>query len=204
MNSYPAVFPKEKELHRDKELILSKAVPRMFPDKQMDEDVPISPKINQEGINAAQKEIIKDVNINNEKFEDVLKRSRTILFKTKTVFPFDFFPSDFIIDVTKVTVVTRRFFMSGYTQSIHIKDIMDVIVESGPFFSSLTILDLGYLQQNKLYVKHMKRSDAILARKLIEGLIAASKAGVDITKIPRRDLIERIPELINAQKIPDP
>ena len=204
MNSYPAVFPIEKELHRDKELILSKAVPRMFPDKQMDEDVPISPKINQEGINAAQKEIIKDVNINNEKFEDVLKRSRTILFKTKTVFPFDFFPSDFIIDVTKVTVVTRRFFMSGYTQSIHIKDIMDVIVESGPFFSSLTILDLGYLQQNKLYVKHMKRSDAILARKLIEGLIAASKAGVDITKITRRDLIERIPELINAQKIPDP
>lgn len=198
------MLPKEEELHQNKELVLSKEVPRMYPDRYDDQNIPISPKNNKKGIDAAQKDIVKAANVNNEKFDDVVKRSRTILFKTKTVFPFDFFPSDFIIDITKVTVVTRRFFFSGYTQSIHIKDIMDVIVESGPLFSSLTILDLGYLQQNKLYVRHMKKSDAILARQMIEGLIAASNAGVDITKIPRRELIERMPELINAQRTPLP
>jgi hypothetical protein len=170
MNSYPIILPQEEELQLNKEKILSKGLPRMYPDRQKNEYIPIPPRISREGITEAQKDIVKTANVNNEKFDDVVKRSRTILFKTKTVFPFDFFPSDFIIDVTKVTVVTRRFFFSGYTQSIHIKDIMDVIVESGPFFSSLSILDLGYLQQNKLYVRHMRKSDAILARQMIEGL----------------------------------
>ena len=204
MNSYPIILPKDEELYIDKEQVLSKKVPRFFPDRQEYQKTNIPLKINKEGISAEQKDIVKDLNTNNEMFDDVLKRSRTVLFKAKTVFPFDFFPSDLIIDITKVTVITRRFFFSGYTQSIHIKDIMDVIVESGPFFSSITILDLGYLQQNKLYVKHLKKSDATLARQMIEGLIAATKAGVDLTKIPRRELIARMPELLSAQRTPNP
>lgn len=139
-----------------------------------------------------------------EMFEDVLKRSRTVLFHAKTIFPFDLFPNDLIIDITKVTVVNRSFFLSGETQSIHIRDIMDVRVETGPFFSSLTMLDLGYIQRNKLHVNYLKKKDAVRARQIIEVLIAATKAGVDLTKIPRRDLISRLPELLQSQRIPLP
>lgn len=139
-----------------------------------------------------------------EMFDDVVKRSRTVLFHAKTIFPFDFFPNDLIIDITKVTLVNRSFFMSGNVQSIHIRDIMDVNVETGPFFSSLTILDLGYLQRNKMHINYLKKCDANLARQIIEGLIAATKAGVDMTKIPRRDLISRLPELLESQRTPQP
>jgi len=95
--------------------------------------------------------------------------------------------------------------MSGQTQSIHISDVMDVVVETGPFFSSIVILDMmGYQQKNKLHVKYLKKSDAALARQIIEGLSAATKAGVDLTKIPRRELVERLPELARSQRTPSP
>ena len=180
-----------------------KKLKRIYADKVVDPEVKKIPlEIQREGKAEAQKEFSKEVNTNNEMFDDVVKRSQTVLFHAKTVFPFELFPSDVIIDVTKVTVVSRRFFFSGFTQSIHIKDIMDVIVSAGPFFSSLSILDMGYLQKNKLYVKNLKRSDAVRARQLIEGLIAATKAGVDLTKIPRKELIARLPELMRSQNTP--
>lgn len=163
-----------------------------------------SSKNEKEGVDKAQVDFVKDINSNRTMFDDVVKRSSTILLHAKTIFPFDFFTSDLIIDITKVTLVSRRFFLSGYTQSIHVRDIMDVIVSTGPFLSSLTVLDLGYLQRNKLYVKHLKRSDALHARQIIEGLIAACKAGVDLTKIPRRELLPRLPELLRSQSTPQP
>lgn len=157
-----------------------------------------------QGEKQAIQDIARDTEIHEEKFDDVVKRSETVLFKAKSIFPFDFFPSDLIIDITKVTIVTRNFFLSGQTQSIYIKDILDIIVQTGPFFSSLTIIDMGYLPRNKIEVRYLKKSDAIQARQIIEGLLAATKAGVDLTKIPRRDLISRLPELRHSQITPSP
>lgn len=151
----------------------------------------------------AKEELVKEKTLQGEMFDDVVKRSRTILYKTRTIFPFDIFPNDLIIDLTKVTLVTRNFFFTGQTQSVYIKDIMDVIVETGPFFSTLRIVDSGFVQ-NKLSVTFLSRKSATRAREIIEGLIAASKAGVDMTKIGRRVVLSRLPELAKAQKTPAP
>lgn len=147
--------------------------------------------------------LIKEKTLQGEMFSDVVKRSHTIIYKTRTIFPFDFFPNDLIIDLTKVTLVTRNFFFSGQTQSVYIKDIMDVIIETGPFFSTLRIVDSGFVQ-NKLSVKYLTRKSATRAREVIEGLIAAAKAGVDMTKIGRAEVLDRLPELAKAQRTPAP
>lgn len=148
-------------------------------------------------------EMYREKTINEEMFDDVVKRSNMILFSAKATFPFDFFPNEIIIDVTKVTVISRQFFFSGQTSSVHIRDIMDVVVETGPLFSTLVIVDMGFTQ-NKLKIHYMKKQDAITAREIIEGLLAASKAGVDITKIRRVEILSRLKEISRAQETPVP
>jgi hypothetical protein len=182
-----------------------KGISRFFVEDQKLKDT-IPKKIQKEGLEEAQATLTRDFNLQGEKFDDVVKRAQTILFKARTVFPFEFFPSDLIIDITKVTVVTRNFFLSGRTQSINVKDIMDVVVETGPFFSSMKFLDIrgGWSQGGQIRINYLTKKDARHAREIVEGLLAANKAGVDITKIPRRELIARLPELRRSQITPAP
>jgi hypothetical protein len=176
-----------------------KRLPRIFADRSE-----FNPELHKKAEEEASRRLTRDANLNGEKFDDVVKRSDTVLFKAKTIFPFDFFPNDLIIDITKVTVITRNFFFSGQTQSINIKDILDIVVETGPFFATIRVIDMGYLPTNKIHIKYLKKKDAMQARAIIEGLLAANKAGVDITKIPRRELISRLPDLARAQTMPSP
>lgn len=173
--------------------------PRYYADRILPWKKPNLPEARKE---AAEK-LVREKTLQGVMFNDVVKRSKTIIYETRTVWPFDIFPNDLIIDLTKVTLVTRSFFFSGQTQSVYIKDIMDVIVETGPFFSTLRVVDSGFVQ-NKLAVKYLTRKSAARARQVIEGLISASKAGVDMTKIGRAEVLERLPEITKAQKTPTP
>ncbi len=202
MYQHPVILKKGKASFLGEFRNARKGISRFFADQKLSDTIP--PKIQKEGLEEAQTTLTRDFNLHGEKFDDVVKRAQTILFRAKTVFPFEFFPSDLIIDVTKVTVVTRNFFLSGKTQSINVKDIMDVVVEKGPFFSAMRFLDLGYQQRNQIKINYLTNKDARQAREIIEGLLAANKAGVDMTKIPRRELIARIPELRRSQITPLP
>jgi hypothetical protein len=129
-----------------------------------------------------------------EKLEDVVKNANLVLFQARTIFPFELFPSEIVIDPVKLTVISRDFFVSGQTQSVYIKDIMDVIIETGPFFSSLRIVDIGYAQ-NKLSIKYLLRKDASCARQILEGLLAGTKAGVDFSCLKKGEILRVINSL---------
>lgn len=156
-----------------------------------------------EGEKDALKDIVRDKEINENMLDEALDRAQTIIFRCKTVFPFDFFPNDLIIDLSKVTVVKRNFFMSGGMQSVYMRDIVDVEVETGPLFSTLSVVDMFYAQ-NKLEVKYLKKEDALRAREIILGVVAANKLNVNVTKIDGEDLLQRIRSLARANRAPAP
>lgn len=195
----PTLLTKGKEFLMGEFSTQKKSTPRYFADRLFPWKKPDLPEARKEAV----EKLVREKTLQGEMFNDVVKRSRTIVYKARTVFPFDLFPNDLIIDMTKVTLVTRNFFFSGQTQSVYIRDIMDVIIETGPLFSTLRIVDSGFVQ-NKLAVKYLSRSTAMKARQIIEGLIAASKAGVDMTKIGRAEVLDRLPELLKAQRTPNP
>lgn len=153
-----------------------------------------------DSIKEAEKTLIKDRLKNDELLNELVDRAHTVLFKTKSIFPFDFFPDEVSISLTKVTMVNRQFFSSGTTQSVYIRDIMDVIVDSGPFFATLKVIDVSFAE-NKLVVEYLSKSDAMKARRLIEGLTVASKMNIDLTKVNKKHLVNHIQELGTIREI---
>ncbi len=157
-------------------------------------------KTQKEGEGEAHKDIIKETEKQQELLDDVLKKSKKILLHAKSEFPFDFFPDEITIDPTKVIIVHKEFFGSGTMDTVYIKDIADVIVEAGPYLATINIVDVSY-GASKHYIKKLKKKNAFKAREIIEGLVTALKAGIDIMKLPGNELLPSISSLSGMQKI---
>lgn len=115
-----------------------------------------------------------------ETIEHLKTKCQCILFRAKTVFPFDFFPDDLIIDTEKVSVIIRDFFIAEQIFSIPIKHITHLSVEHGAFLAKLQILPGRIFQNQVLSIGHLKKKDAIKARNIIQGLVIADKENVTI------------------------
>lgn len=129
-----------------------------------------------------------------QKFESLVEKSSRVLFRAKTVFPFDFFPDSVIIDENKVNIIHGMFFLSDEVQSILIHHIKDVIVDSAVFFATLKILPDGY-GENWVDVSYLWKNDATRARRIISGLLVGFKEGIDITQVETTNLEKKIEAL---------
>lgn len=117
-----------------------------------------------------------------------------VLLKVKALFPFDFFPDEVIIDINRVNIIKRNFFISARVHGIPVANILDVFVEHGPIFAALKIVDSGFIE-NEISVNYLWKKDAEEARGLIQGLIDAKKQGVDLTKVSHKNIGEKLTEL---------
>lgn len=163
------------------------------------------PSLNQQrtqrqGIKDAHKESAKIEQINNDRFKGLVRASNQTLIKVQTVFPFDFFTDEISIEITQVNVVKRYFFATAHLQTIPIKNVADVFIETSLFFASLKIIDSSYIE-NSIEVEYLKKSDAIMARKIIQGLVIASKEGIDLAKVSPQSLLQDIESLGQAQEV---
>ncbi|PIZ65085.1 hypothetical protein CO051_05735 [Candidatus Roizmanbacteria bacterium CG_4_9_14_0_2_um_filter_39_13] len=109
----------------------------------------------------------------------------------KTVFPFDFFQDEVIVDTTKVSIHIHYFFYSKEVRSVQFKDIFSVIVQQGVFFASLELVDKFFSEQ-PIIVRHLWKKDAIKARRIIQGMIIAQKQSIDIRTIPVKELVSKL------------
>ena len=134
------------------------------------------------------------LNKGTQKFTNIVNASNVILFRTSSVFPFDFFPDEISIDECKVNIVYHEFFLTEDIHSVTIDMIKDIKIEHGPFLATLKIVPDGYPGQ-LLEVHNLKRKDAIKARLIIQGLIVARKEGFDPAKITISNFVNRIQSL---------
>lgn len=134
-----------------------------------------------------------------EKVETLIQKAQRVLLEIHTLFPFDLFPDKLTIDENKVNVVTSEFFFSGRVHSVMIKDISDVLADAGLLFAKLQIIDKGYIE-NSIELRYLRREDALKARRIIQGLIMARDAGIDLTKLDDKDLLPTIEKMGSTQK----
>src|SRR5688572_31543212 len=87
------------------------------------------------------KKVQKTIFINQEaeKLEQLVEKSSRIIFKFSTIFPFDFFPDDLIISENQLDLVIRDFFFSEHVETVWVKDIQQISVETSILFATLTI-----------------------------------------------------------------
>ena len=129
---------------------------------------------------------------------DMTQSSNEILMSTNSVFPFDFFPTTINIEVTRVAIITRQLF-SSQVHSVDIKDISSVFIETSILFAAITLISKTY-SQKELVIDRLWKKDAILLRRIIEGLRMFEKRGVNTTNFSRAELLSKLKEL-SATKI---
>lgn len=117
-----------------------------------------------------------------EKLEQTLEGSHNTLYKCKSVFPFDFFPDELIIDENKIDVRHGLFFMSTQTTSIPYENIVKATTTTGLLFATLQI-EMEIFVQQPQPIKYLWRNQALKARRIINGLVSAYKQGIDFRKL---------------------
>lgn len=122
-----------------------------------------------------------------ERLKSLVHQSNDVLFKCKTVFPFDFFPDTLIVDKTKVNIINKIFFFSEAVHSIPIKNIKDVEVETNVFFATMNIIPDVYLGQTTC-INYLPKSDALEARRIIQGLVLCKRENIDITSLDANEI----------------
>lgn len=145
----------------------------------------------EEGHNEAVIEVVKKEDELRNKFEKIVAKSERVLFTASTIFPFHFFPSQLIIDQNKVSVIEKNFFWSETIRSVMIKNILDITIDTAPLFAHLVIIDVGF-KEDAIKLNYLRKKDALLARKIIQGLIVAIKEGVDLSDISGEQLIQKL------------
>lgn len=125
------------------------------------------------------------------KLDQLASGSARVLLEVRTVFPFNFFPDEVIIDEVKVSLHTSYFFYSREVRSIEYKDIFNIIAQESLVFGRLEIFD-RYFSHSPFIVDFLWKSDAKKARRLIQGLIIAKKQNINTSIIPLDELMQKL------------
>jgi hypothetical protein len=137
---------------------------------------------------------------NNIELDALVTSSQIPLYTLSAVFPFDFFPDQISIEASQVNFMIKSFYFTYQIQSIPVKNIADVYLQTSPFFASLKIIDSSYIE-NSVQVDHLRKSEASIARRIIQGLVIASKQGLDINGLPPKQLVQKLEQLGHARDV---
>ncbi len=74
-----------------------------------------------------------------------------------------------------------------------IENINEVIVESNLIFSTLKLEETRAMEVDHM-IKYLHRSDALRARRVIQGLLLFKKEKVDVTNISTEELASKVEE----------
>ena len=128
---------------------------------------------------------------------DMVQNSNTILMSISSVFPFDFFPTTINVEATRVTIITRQLFASQ-VHSVDIKDISSVFIETSILFAAITLISKTY-SQKELVINNLWKKEAILLRRIVEGLRMFIKKEINTTSFSKEELLSKLQELSETQ-----
>lgn len=116
---------------------------------------------------------------NNDLLQDLI-RSHRVLFRARTVFPFEIFPGEVIITENDVHIVTNLFINSSDHTAIPISSINTCSCSTSMVFGSIGIELLGD-QKVRHKIEHLWRDDAIFAVRIINGLRVCLRKNIDLS-----------------------
>ncbi len=127
---------------------------------------------------------LKDLEI-----EELKEEAATIIFSARSFLPFYPFRSRITITPTRVNITIPNLFTKE-EYPIPIDNISAARVFQSIFFASLMLETFRY--DTPPPVKFLRKRDAILARRYIQGLVDCKKNSVNITEYPLSELKEKL------------
>lgn len=135
-----------------------------------------------------------DTQAESERLDQLAKSSDTVLFRCKSLFPFDFFPDAVVVTQSKVDIIYGHFFFVKSVHTLLIENILTMRLDTGPLFASLQFEVKGY-EQNPPEVGYLAKHEAVKAQEIIMGLVAAKHEGIDLKSVQRRKVTESVNQI---------
>jgi len=130
---------------------------------------------------------------------DLVKKSNRILVTISThKFPFDLFPDTINIEEGRLTIINRNFFLSSQVHSVDIKDISNIFINMAPFYAQLVIVSKTFVE-NEIKIKNLKKNEAVLVRRIVEGLRTFVSKQIDTSSYTIKDLVSKLEELSTTE-----
>ena len=125
------------------------------------------------------------------------KAGSPVLARFKSVFPFDLFPDELIVEEKRIIWITL--FGPGMCEVITLApvDINRIEASAGPIFGHLHIAIPRH--DIEIIVERLKRKEAFRARDLIEGLMDAAREGVKIEGDTPEEKVEFLIKLAHVE-----
>lgn len=162
-------------------------------------DTKIEQTLEEKGLETAVRSHANKAERDRQAVEDMVNNSNRVLLRASSVFPWDFFPSSIVVEETRITIITRQLF-SSQLHSVDIKNISNVFIANGILFAQLAIVSNTFTE-NQIIINRVWKKDAILIRRLIEGLRMFVAHDIDTTGYKVEELISKLKELSTAGMI---
>lgn len=134
---------------------------------------------------------------NTEKHDALMElahQTKNLLIKAESTFPFVLFPDTIAVSRTKVAITKRAFFKVSELISLQVSDILNIEIDTGPFFGSLSIYTRIY-GSKPLRITFLSRKDAVAVKQIIEGHIIASQQKMSIDTLSKDELVQLLKRL---------
>lgn len=132
-------------------------------------------------------------NENEKMMASLIQKSNKLIFSMTSVFPFDIFPNTINIEEGRITIITRHLF-SSEEHSIDIKNISNIFIYTSIFFSQLVVISRTF-EENEIKVRNLIPSQAVYARRMIEGLRVIDHAEIDTSGYSKKELVKKLEKL---------
>lgn len=133
-----------------------------------------------------------------KKITDFADKSEDKLLILEDSAPFTFFKRNkIVIGHNKVSIVEKFGFKEEKITSINVDDLLNVEVDLNAFLGTLNLYTRFY-EKTPLQMKSLSRKNALLAKQVIQGILVCQKKKIDISKIPRVELIMQLQRIGKA------
>jgi len=156
-------------------------------------------KSEEKGQEEAVKSHFRKIGTDQHNLEDMMAKSNRIIMSISSVFPWDFFPDSINVEETRVTVIQRQLFASQ-VHSVDIKNISNVFMDKDIFLAALTIVSSTF-EENKIKIVKLRKEEADLTRRLIEGLRMFIEKDIDTSKYSTQELISKLEDLSTTETV---
>jgi hypothetical protein len=126
-----------------------------------------------------------------QNIDQLAARSQEILFEASSFFPFTLFADRITVDRVKVSIIKRFFWQDKITESILHDEIISVSAHLVFFLGNVTITP-RLTALRPITIKNLRRDDAQLIRRILQGLSAAREKEIDLDSLDRDTLLARL------------
>lgn len=127
-----------------------------------------------------------------EGLKEYSEKSKKIIFQCRSIFPFDLFPDEIMVDTLNLTYIHNSFFVTADTQHIRLDDIEDASMTSAAFIGRV---EISIKDKDPLIISSLSKRNATRLKNILLGLVRARKNDIQLEDLSSLKTLSEVVKL---------